>query len=89
VIISAQKHQPYYQPIQLNPDDSSNLNYQFPVADPYSWSYKVTTGDHNYKDRHDKKFDLLYYDWDQNKDIEKWYQFLLKNPSKHKTKVEM
>ena len=62
---------------------------QVSVADPYSWSYKVTTNDNNYNDRHDKKFDLLDYDWDQNREIEDWYQSLLKNPSKHKKKVEM
>lgn len=59
------------------------------MAEPYSWSYKVTTGDGNYKDRHDKKNDLFAYDWDQNISIEDWYQWLRKNPSKHKTKVEM
>ena len=62
----------------------SNLIQQETEADPYSWAYKVTTGDHNYTDRHDKKFDLLDYDWDQNRQLEAWFLDLCKDPNLHK-----
>ena len=43
----------------------------------FNWAYEVTTNDANYNDRRDKNLDWFLYDWDQNEQIEAFYQEVL------------
>jgi hypothetical protein len=53
----------------------SNLVKQDSEADPYSWAYKISANDNKYyNERQDKSLDYFFYDWDQNREIEYWYQ---------------